>query len=208
MKLYEFPPTRSIRARWTLQELGVDFEAIEVNLIAGDHHRPEFRKINPAGKVPALVDGDFVVTESVAIALYLAEKYPQKRLLPTDLRQRAEVDRWLLFTVTELEQPLQRIVSHTSLYPEALRRPSEVDLAGREFKEMAAVLEGHMQGRQFVVSDGVTVADFVLAYTLDWANEVKLLGDCPQLISYMERMYARPSAAPRIAQAVASLAAR
>lgn len=208
MKLYEFPPTRSIRARWTLQELGVDFEAIEVNLIAGDHNRPEFRKINPAGKVPALVDGDFVVTESVAIALYLAEKYPQKRLLPTDLRQRAEVDRWLLFTVTELEQPLWRIVRHTSLYPEALRLPADVDLAGREFKEMAAVLEGHMQGRQFVVGDGVTVADFVLAYTLDWGNEAKLLGDCPKLISYMERMYARPNAAPRIAQAVASLAAR
>ncbi|WP_437966525.1 glutathione S-transferase family protein [Sorangium sp. So ce260] len=208
MKLYEFAPTRSIRARWTLQELGVDFEAIEVDLLAGDHHRPEFRKINPAGKVPALVDGDFVVTESAAIALYLAEKYPQKRLLPTDLRQRAEVDRWLLFTVTELEQPLQRIVRHTSLYPEALRSPAEVDLAGREFKEMAAVLEGHMQGRQFVVGDGVTVADFVLAYTLDWGNEAKLLGDCPKLISYMERMYARPNAAPRIAQAVASLAAR
>ncbi|WP_437811008.1 glutathione S-transferase family protein [Sorangium sp. So ce1078] len=208
MKLYEFAPTRSIRARWTLQELGVDFEAIEVNLVAGDHNRPEFRKINPAGKVPALVDGDFVVTESVAIALYLAEKYPQKHLLPTDLRQRAEVDRWLLFTVTELEQPLQRIVRHTSLYPEALRQPTEVDLAGREFKEMAAVLEGHMQGRQFVVGDGVTVADFVLAYTLDWGNEAKLLGDCPKLISYMERMYARPNAAPRIAQAVASLAAR
>lgn len=208
MKLYEFAPTRSIRVRWTLQELGVDFEAIEVNLLAGDHNRPEFRKINPAGKVPALVDGDFVVTESVAIALYLAEKYPQKHLLPTDLRQRAEVDRWLLFTVTELEQPLQRIVRHTSLYPEALRQPTEVDLAGREFKEMAAVLEGHMQGRQFVVGDGVTVADFVLAYTLDWGNEAKLLGDCPKLISYMERMYARPNAAPRIAQARASLAAR
>ncbi|WP_438025645.1 glutathione S-transferase family protein [Sorangium sp. So ce233] len=208
MKLYEFPPTRSIRARWTLQELGVDFEAIEVNLLAGDHNRPEFRKINPAGKVPALVDGDFVVTESVAIALYLAAKYPQKRLLPTDLRQRAEVDRWLLFTMTELEQPLWRIVRHTSLYPEALRLPADVDLAGREFKEMAAVLEGHMQGREFVVGDGVTVADFVLAYTLDWGNEVKLLGDCPKLISYMERMYARPNAAPRIAQAVASLAAR
>ncbi|WP_437966522.1 glutathione S-transferase family protein [Sorangium sp. So ce260] len=208
MKLYEFAPTRSIRARWTLQELGVDFEAIEVNLLAGEHNRPEFRKINPAGKVPALVDGDFVVTESVAIALYLAEKYPQKRLLPTDLRQRAEVDRWLLFTVTELEQPLWRIVRHTSLYPEALRLPADVDLAGREFKEMAAVLEGHMQGRQFVVGDGVTVADFVLAYTLDWGNEAKLLGDCPKLISYMERMYARPNAAPRIAQAKASLAAR
>ena len=74
MKLYEFPPTRSIRARWTLQELGIDFESERVNLLAGDHRRPEFLAINPAGKIPVLVDGDVVLNESVAIALYLAEK--------------------------------------------------------------------------------------------------------------------------------------
>lgn len=72
MKLYEFAPTRSIRARWTLQELGVDFEAITVNLMLGEHTQQEFREINPACKLPALVDGDFVLTESVAIVLYLA----------------------------------------------------------------------------------------------------------------------------------------
>ena len=75
MKLYEFAPTRSIRVRWTLQELGVDFEAITVNLLAGEHRSPVFLKINPAGKLPVLVDGDVVLTESVAIVLYLAEKY-------------------------------------------------------------------------------------------------------------------------------------
>ena len=78
MKLYEFAPTRSIRARWTLQELGVEFEAITVNLMAGEHRRPEFLKINPAGKLPVLVDGDTVLTESIAIVVYLAEKYPEK----------------------------------------------------------------------------------------------------------------------------------
>jgi glutathione S-transferase len=67
------------------------------------------------------------------------------------------------------------------------------------------VLEKHMQGRQYVVSNDVTVCDFVLAYTLDWGNEVGLLGDCPQLIAYMERMYQRPKAAPRIAAAMAAL---
>ena len=64
---------------------------------------------------------------------------------------------------------------------------------------LAAVLEKHMQGRQFVAGDQVTVADFVTAYTLDWGNEAKLLGDFPQLVAYMERMYARPHAPPRIA---------
>jgi glutathione S-transferase len=86
MKLYEFAPTRSIRVRWTLQELGVDFEAVTVNLIAGEHRSPEFLKINPAGKLPVLVDGDTILTESIAIVLYLAEKYRDKRLVPTDLQ--------------------------------------------------------------------------------------------------------------------------
>src|SRR5262245_27609667 len=118
MQLYEFGPTRSIRARWTLQELGVDFESVPVNLVAGEHRCREFLELNPAGKVPVLVDGDLVLTESIAIVLYLAEKYSHKGLLPTDLRGRAEVSRWLLFTTTELEQPLWRISRHTALYPE------------------------------------------------------------------------------------------
>jgi glutathione S-transferase len=79
MELYEFGPTRSIRVRWTLQELGVEFEPVTVNMLAGEHRPPEFLAINPAGKLPALVDGDLVLTESIAIVLYLAEKYPEKR---------------------------------------------------------------------------------------------------------------------------------
>ena len=207
IKLHEFGPTRSIRARWTLQELGVDFEPIRVNLIAGEHQRPEFLKINPAGKIPVLVDDDLVLTESVAIVLYLGEKYSAKGLLPADLGQRAQVNRWLLFAATELEQPLWRISRHTALYPEEQRLPADVVIASREFKEMAAVLEKHMHGREFVAGDSVTVADFVTAYTLDWGNEDKLLGDCPRLLAYMQRMYARPSAPPRIAAAFAAISA-
>jgi glutathione S-transferase len=61
MKLYEFAFTRSIRVRWALQELGVDFEPISVNLFAGEGSRPEFLKLNPAAKIPVLVDGDLVL---------------------------------------------------------------------------------------------------------------------------------------------------
>jgi glutathione S-transferase len=86
-EINEFGPTRSIRVRWTLQELGVDFEPIRVNLLAGENRRPEFLKINPAGKIPVLVDGDLVLTESVAIVLYLAEKYSHKGLLPGRLQR-------------------------------------------------------------------------------------------------------------------------
>ena len=205
MRLYEFGPTRSIRVRWMLQELGVDFESVTVNLRTGEHRRPEFLKINPAGKVPVLVDDDLVLTESVAIVLYLAEKYPHKGLVPTDIKQRAQVNQWLLFTVTELEQPLWRISRHTALYPEHLRLPAEVSLARQDFTDMVAVMEDQMQGCEFIVSNTVTIADFVCAYTLDWANEVRLLDGCPQLLQYLERMYARPNAPLRIAAALASI---
>lgn len=207
MRLYEFAPTRSIRVRWTLQELGVNFESVTINLAVGEHRRPEFLKINPAAKLPVLVDGDFVLTESIAIVLYLAQKYVDKGLVPSELKQRARVNRWLLFAATELEQPLWRITRHTALYPEHLRLPAEVSLARQDFTDMAAVLEAHMQGRQFIVGDTLTVADIVTAYTLDWASEVQLLDDFPQLFGYMERMYARSQAPPRIAEALASIKA-
>jgi glutathione S-transferase len=207
MKLFEFAPTRSIRVRWMLQELGVAFEAVTINLIAGEHRSPAFLDINPAGKLPALVDDDMVLTESVAIVVYLAEKYRDKGLIPIDLRQRAQFMRWLLFTTTELEQPLWRIARHTALYPEDKRLPGDVALARDDFAAMADVLDEHMSGRDFVVGDAVTAADFVLAYTLDWAGLVNLLSGRPRLEAYVERMYARPRAPMRISEAFASIAA-
>lgn len=207
MRLYELGPTRSIRARWTLQELGVDFEPVQVNLPKGEAQHPDFLKLNPAGKIPVLVDGQVVVSESIAIVLYLAEKHPEKRLLPADLAQRAHAYRWMLFAATELEQPLWRITRHTRLLPEADRRADDIDLARRDFTRMAPVLEEHLKGREFAVGDRVGVVDFVTAYTLDWANEIGLLDGFPTLRAYMERMYQRPKAAPRIAAAFAALGA-
>jgi glutathione S-transferase len=206
MKLYEFAPTRSIRARWILQELGIDFEAVTVNLQAREHCNAEFVELNPAAKVPVLVDGDLVLTESVAIVLYLAEKYPDRGLIPTDPQLRADAYRWILFAVTELEQPLWRIARHTFLYPEQDRLPADVILARRDFLPMAAVLERHMKDRTYVAADRVSAADFVVAYTLDWAGEAQLLGDYPGLRSYVERMYARPRAPRRIAEIVRTMA--
>src|SRR3984957_20838087 len=119
LKLYEFPPTRSIRVRWTLQEMQLDFESILVDLPAREHHAAEFLKINPAAKVPVLVDGTLVLIESVAIVLYLADKYPEKGFTPANVEDRGRMTQWLLFAAAELEQPLWRIARHTRPYPPA-----------------------------------------------------------------------------------------
>lgn len=181
------------------------FELVNVDMTKGEHRRPEFLAMNPAGKLPVLVDGDLVLTESVAIVLYLAEKYPERGLLPTEVRGRAEAYRWLLFTATELEQPLWRIARNTALYPEEKRLAADVPLARQDFLDMAAVMEKHLADWEYLVGKAVTVADLVAAYTLDWADEAQVLDGLPVLRAYMERMYARPTAPVRIAEALASI---
>ncbi|MGU7783554.1 glutathione S-transferase family protein [Burkholderia sp. PU8-34] len=200
MKLYGFAGTRTQRALWGLKELDADFEFIPVNLLEGEHKRPEFLRINPAGKVPVLVDGDLVIPESAAIVLYLANKYPEKGLLPDALAERAHVYRWVMFAVTELEQPLWRITRHSMLYPPEKRSPADIELAREEFAAMAAILDRHLEGRQFIVGDTLTVADCVTVYLIDWANEFHLIDAFPQLQAYLERLYARPKAPQRIAE--------
>jgi glutathione S-transferase len=201
MKLYGFGPTRSLRALWGLKELDTDFEFIPINLLAGEHKHPDFLRLNPAGKVPVLVDGDIVIPESAAIVLYLADKYREKRLLPASVQERTQVYRWVMFAVTELEQPLWRISKHTALYPEDKRLPADIVLAKEEFLAMAAILDSHLEGRRFIVGDSVTVADCVTAYLVDWANEFHLIDDFGQLQAYLQRMYARPKAPQHIADA-------
>lgn len=205
MKLYGMGPTRSLRARWALQELDAQFEFVPVDLQAGEHRHPDFLRLNPAGKLPVLVDGDQVITESAAIVMYLAEKYADKGLMPASLQDRAQAYRWSFFAVTELEQPLWRIARHSFVYPEAKRLPADIPLAREEFPEMAAVLDRHMAGREFIVGERISIADCVTAYVLDWGNENGLVAGFANLAAYLERMYARPKAPQRIAAAMASL---
>lgn len=199
MKLYGTPPTRALRVIWLLNELGLEYEMIPVDLLQGENRKKEFLAINAAAKVPVLVDGSLVVTESAAIQLYLAEKHPRAGLIPASLEDRAQMYRWIFFLVTEIEQPLSRIARHTSLYPEEKRLAQDIALARQECVEMAAVLERHMQAREFVVGDRLSVADFNAAYTLDWANEADALGNTPRLREYLNSMYARSTAPPTIA---------
>ena len=203
MKLYGFGATRSLRALWALNELEIDFEFITVNIMAGETQKPDFLRLNPAGKLPVLADGDLVLTESAAIVLYLAEKYPEKKLLPSDLKERAEAYRWIMFAMTELEQPLWRITKHTFLYEEEKRLPQDVALAREEFAAMAKLLDRHMEGRAFIVGGRFTAVDCVTAYLMDWASELDLLDGQPNLRAYLTRMYKRAKAPPRIAAAMA-----
>jgi len=82
MKLYYSPQTRAGRPRWLLEEIGAPYEIASLDLKKGEHKQPEYMKIHPHGAVPALIDGDLALFESAAICMYLADKYPEKKLAP------------------------------------------------------------------------------------------------------------------------------
>lgn len=205
IKLYGRPPTRALRVIWLLHELGLEYEMVPVDLVQGENQRQDFLTLNPAAKIPVLVDGSLVITESAAIQLYLADKYPQAGFIPETVEDRARMYRWIFFLVTEIEQPLWRIARHTFIYPEDKQLPQDVELATQECVEMVAVLERYMADREFVVGDHLSVADFNAAYTLDWVSEAGLLDDAPRLGAYRKSMYARPTAPPTIAEAFAAM---
>src|SRR3546814_19341069 len=103
MKLYGTPPTRVLRAIWLLNELGLEYEHCPVDLMQGEAQRPAFLALTPAAKVPVLVAGDVVLTESAAIQLYLPEKPPEAGLIPEALDDRAQLYRLIFLLCTDDE---------------------------------------------------------------------------------------------------------
>ena len=91
LKLYGAPPTRALRVIWLLNELGLQYEMLPVDILQGETKHQDFRTLNPAAKVPVLVDGSLVLTESAAIQLYLADKNPQSGFIPEAVEDRAQM---------------------------------------------------------------------------------------------------------------------
>src|SRR4051812_45747222 len=103
MKLYGCPNTRSLRATWALEEAGAQYEYILVDLFKGAARTPQFLAINRGGKLPVLVDGDLRLSESAAIIVYVAEKFPAAALMPRETAALAQCVQWMSFAITELE---------------------------------------------------------------------------------------------------------
>ena len=109
MKLYWAPRTRSLRALWVLEEAGVPYERVRLDLSAGEQKSAEFRAINPMAKVPALTDGTLAVAESGAICAYVAEAHPEAGLAPpVGDPARGRYLRWLFFSPGCVEQAFFR----------------------------------------------------------------------------------------------------
>ncbi len=191
-QLYGMPQTRSFRALWALEEAGAEYEYQVVNLGKGEGQTPEFQKLNPGGKLPVLVDGDLVLTESAAICSYIADCYPDKGLIPgVGTAARAMYNQWCFFVLSELEQPLWTISKHKFALPKEYRVREVIDTAVFEFHRAARVLEAGLAGREYLVGAQFTMADLLAAHTLSWAKAFKVEHEIPGLDPYLSRIIAR-----------------
>ena len=183
------PGSRLTRVTWMLEELGQPYEIVKAK-----QHSETMRRYNPSGKVPALVDGDLVVTDSAAICAYLAEKHAEKGMGATTPAERAELNSWLFFAQCELEAPLWNKLKHRMILSEDLR--AEVGpWTAFEFAREIANFDTRLGDRQFAMGDRFTAADVILGHCGQWARGAKFEIGSERVNAYFDRVLARPALA-------------
>lgn len=191
MKLYFAPRTRATRARWLLEELEVPYELVKLDVAKQETTTPAHLALHPLGEVPVLVDGATVLFESLAICLYLADRFPEKQLAPPlGSAERGPYLQWLVFAEVTLE-PL--VLEH---YRNAqLPEEKKADLARQHarLKDVLTAIDARLEGREFVAGNAFTAADLALASILHLAHTVKLLEGYPKLFEYVIRHTKRPA---------------
>lgn len=184
------PGSRLTRVVWMLEELGEPYE-----IVRAKQYSETMKRFNPTGKMPALIDGDFVLTDSAAICAYLGEKHADKGLGPNPgLRGRAEMMSWMLYALSEFEQPMWNKLKHRFLLPNEFR--AEVaPWVKREFDIEIAALEAKLAGRPYALGDRFSAVDVILGHCGQWAKSGKFEVASKPVADYFERVLSRPALA-------------
>ena len=191
MKLFFAPQTRAVGSRWALEEVAAPHELIRLQFPDELTH-PDLRAANPLGQVPTLVDGDQVVTESSAIALYLADRFPSSSLAPAqDLRH--HYYQWAFFVGAALEPHLLEVFLHTVRLPEAERSSERANKAKEGFDRALGVVNDHLATHEYLLGEKFSMADVILGSLLGWAQMMNLLAGFDHARAYSKKMSSRPA---------------
>jgi glutathione S-transferase len=184
--LHYHPYSRAAGTLWALEEAGVAYELKVVDIMKGEQKAPSLLTLNPMGKLPTLVDGDVVVTESAAIALYLADRHAPGRLAPAlDDPRRATYLRWSFFAPSVVEPAVMARSSGWAV--------KEVSAGWGSYDAMIAATEGALSGGPFLLGDQFSMADVVLGGLLRFLIGFKQIEARPSFASYVARLDARPA---------------
>ena len=158
VRLYGSPKTSAQRCFWVLEELGTPYERVALDISRKEHLDPNYLKLNPNGKVPCLIDGDFTVWESMAINAYLCETRGRE-LLGASPQQNALINQWSFWAVSELQRPLMDMLMQTKFVPEAKRDLAQCERARKSALPLLAILDRALRGQTYLVGGRFTLAD-------------------------------------------------
>lgn len=182
LTLYHNPKSRSASARVLLEALGVPYEVKTIDFNSGQNRAPEFLAINPLGKLPTLVHDDAVITEQVAITIYLADRFPAAGLAPAvDAPMRGPYLRWLAFYAACFEP---------ALIDQAFQR-APLDPATSPYRDYDTVIEtlvAQLSRGDYLLGDSLTAADLLWGTGLRWTTDFGIVPKLPVILAYIERV--------------------
>ena len=187
MKLYYNSKSRAVIAKWMLDECGAQYEIVPVDLEKREHKTAEFLKINPAGKLPVLVDGHSRVFENAAICLYLADTFPEARLAPNiGAPQRGRYLSLVVYSTSQLEPAMGDALLGG--------QPATPQRGWTDFETAKDVVERELGDGPYLFGDWFTAADVMIGSMFIWRRIFTGKRDRPKLDAYADRLLARPKA--------------
>jgi glutathione S-transferase len=180
--------TKDLRAQWALEETGLPYRVHALDHTAGELDSEAYGRISPFRQVPVIDDDGFVVAESAAVVLYLAEK--AGKLIPGDVQGRTRVVQWCFAAVSTVDPTFQTLDVIGIFDPDNTKLEAEVRKLAHRW---LAHVERRLDGRAWIACAEFTVADIMMACVLRGARKTDLMGPYPNLRAYYERCLARPA---------------
>ena len=186
MELYFNPKSRATMAKWMLDECGAAYDIVPIDFAKREHKTPAFLAINPAGKLPALVDGESRLFETAAIGLYLAEKYPEAGLAPlAGSPERGRFLSLMVYSTSQLEP---------SMGDSLMKLETPAQRGWNDFEAVKTVVESELGEGPYLFGEWFTLADIMMGSMFLWQRLWGVNSGRPRLEAYMDRLAARPLA--------------
>lgn len=198
LRIYGIARTRAFRALWIADELGLDYQHLPIEIGAAGAGAPEFRAINPNGRLPFIEDDGFVLFESLAITLYLAKKHSPGKLYPGTLEGEARTWQWSMWALNEVDRGVNIWSLHAVRLPPAERDAAKRDEALKVVAAPFRILDAAVAREPYLLGDEFTVADLNVAAVISRAVDTDLSA-VPNLKAWLTHCLARPAAQKALA---------
>jgi len=196
MKLFYAPGTSSLAPHIVLEEVGAPFELSRIDFAANQQNSPEFLRINPKARVPTLVDGDWVLTETPAILRYIAARHPAAGLWPWDPREEARCAEWLNWLSSTIQVTFGRVL-RAARYASSASAVEEVAATGRKAcQELWQAVDQKIGRGPWAIGERYSVADSLLLVCWTWGRgrlAFDMTHDFPNWTEHARRLAARPA---------------